>query len=289
MKWITLRKSETAPRRRGPETAGSSGDHTFHSTSSRALIEGLRLNPGVRHQAHAGSEFRLRPATALPERYAIAMFGRQRSTLDVLRYLERRGGKESRQRALRRLHIKDGALGDSMAPVSIRLISDLCESLARFEGFSRNDVFNIGVSSARNNARSVLSVAFASTTSPSQIYERMFGDLQKFYEQNCNYQISQLSESHCQVQVRSNPQIADLLRVRKLGNEHICALKAGIFASAPHYLGLPFARVEETHCEHRGEEFCRFHIDFSEAQRLVAQRARELTPPAAKSDRPYRH
>jgi predicted hydrocarbon binding protein len=108
---------------------------------------------------------------------------------------------------------------------------------------------------------------------PIEIYERMFGDLLQFYENNHHYFILSLDDEGCLVEVCSNPDVAEALSLYHLGSSDLCQTRAGVMASAPGYIGLPSAEVTEVTCVHRGDVSCRFEINVGFANRVAKQLA----------------
>jgi hypothetical protein len=214
----------------------------------------------------------LGPGRPLPERYSTAAFSKTRSPITVLNYIEQRIGWRERIWHLRRLGLDDGFFVDPTEQINIRFITDLLQSLSD-EGFSDAAIFEMGAHSLHTNRGTVLSQVYSQSRRPSEIYEHMFGDLQKQYEMNCDYSIVKMTGTSCVVESRSRKSVADELRVRSLGSHGICGLRTGIMSSATGYLGLPFAKVSVHGCEHSGDAACRFEIDFEKAKTTYSNRS----------------
>ena len=110
----------------------------------------------------------------------------------------------------------------------------------------------MGIQTYAANRGTIVESVLSRCRGPAELYERLFGDMVKFFELNCRYTIVELGRERCVVDVSSRSDVAEALRVRHLGNEGICELKAGMMASVTAYLGLGYAQVQERSCVHRG-------------------------------------
>lgn len=111
----------------------------------------------------------------------------------------------------------------------------------------------------------MLGEALRPMKTPAKVYEHMTVDLISFFERNCTYTLTDLDENSCILESRSNRDVAEALRVRHLGSIDGCLQKAGVLSSAPGYIGLPYAHVNESSCVHRGDDVCRFEVNFEKA------------------------
>lgn len=202
----------------------------------------------------------------LPERYAIAAFGRRRTTITSLDYIEQRLGWRVRMDTLRRFDLNEAIFSDFMAPINVQFISDAVEHLHHRHGIDTREFFLMGAHSASQNRGTLIGETLSSAASVAEEYEVFLTALIKFFEQNTRYSIVRLSAERCTVDVTSHRFIAEALERKHLGNPHICALKGGILATLPLYLDLEPASVEETHCVHRGDLTCRYEIEFPSAK-----------------------
>lgn len=209
----------------------------------------------------------------LPEQYSVATYGRGRTTITSFEYLEKYYGWRLRHDLLKTLNLSESVLMDSFSPISMKVITDTFAQLAKRQ-FSQNDFFAMGMYSYVGNANTIVGQYYSRLNSPREVLEHMWGDCLKFYEKNCIYRFLNLDEQGGRLEVISDPQVAEEMQVRHLGNKHICALKAGMMASGPMCLGHAPARVVETQCVHRGDPSCIFEITFAPPPNSLAYAAR---------------
>lgn len=206
--------------------------------------------------------------TTIPERYMVAPHGRCRTTLTSLNYLEERYGWRLKFDVLNKFKISEPALSNPFAPVSMRLITEICDYL-KSRRFSERDFFLMGGYSFVGNKDSAVGRYFAELNDVFAIYDHFWGgECLSFFERNCIYRVHRTGETSLIITVASHPEVCEELGVRHLGSTQICSLKAGIMATVPCYLGLKPAKVSETACAHRGNELCRFEIDFGDAGQI---------------------
>ncbi|QLY24085.1 hypothetical protein [Bdellovibrio sp. KM01] len=198
---------------------------------------------------------------ALPEPYTYANYGRRRTTITTFEYIERYHGWKLRFDILKHLGLSESVLQDPFATISMRVISDTLTYLAK-RRFQAKDFFAMGLYTYVGNATTILGDHYGQMASAREIIEHMWSDCLKFYEKNCRYRFLSLDEQGALLEVTSERDVADEMRVKHLGNEHVCHLKAGMMASAPLYLGQAQARVVEKCCAHKGAQACVFEITF---------------------------
>lgn len=201
----------------------------------------------------------------IPERYSRAAFGRVRTSMTSIEFLEAAHGWRLRLDALQALGMTESALSDPFAPISMRFITDLCSYLQRRQ-FASHEFRAMGHHTYLANRHSVVGLLFSSLRNPAEIYESFFGESMELFERNCSYTITKLDSQNLTLEVLSDPDVAAETGVKHLGNTHVCELKAGMFAVLPRYLDLPLAHVVETECVHRGGTVCRFEIGFAETR-----------------------
>lgn len=194
--------------------------------------------------------------------YMVAAHSRRRTTITSIEYLEQTYGWRLKADVLKHFHIKESALQDPFAPVSMRLITDICDYLDHRQ-FSRNDFYAMGAYTVSGNKKSMLATLLAQTENAQNLYEHFINSLMPMFESNSYYRYNRINALECLITMESNQDISNQLGVKKLGSQNICHLKTGFCASLPGYLGLPFAKVTHTTCEHRGDDACRFHVDTS--------------------------
>jgi predicted hydrocarbon binding protein len=203
-------------------------------------------------------------AGQFPERYVAGAFSRKRTSINILAYLEDFHSWEMRDQILRQFQMSEAALRDPNEWINVRFLSDLCEYLSK-HGFSESALVAMGSYSLITNFDSNLGIEFRKLQSPSEVIENCFGPLVTLYDRNIDYKIAELHEECAVIEARSNRDVLDALKIREIGNTPYCQVKSGVFSSLVGYLGLPFARVEETSCVHRGDEYCRYEIIYEHA------------------------
>jgi hypothetical protein len=222
------------------------------------LIEGQIDFKKISHGSHNSEAF-------LPEKYARAAFGRRRTTMTSLDFVEQKSGWETRHEILHHLDTDDRLFNDPLAPINIQFISDALIFLAQHKSYNYNDFYQMGAYSLKGNQNTILSETFSRLSHPHEIYDLLFGDMLKYYEQNCHYRALKLTDTFCLAEVKSDTHVADALGVKHLGNVPICGLKAGWMASSVGYLNLPFAKVKKVACVHHGDPSCLYEVNFEEA------------------------
>lgn len=205
----------------------------------------------------------------MPELYSYATYGRRRTTITSFEYLEKYHGWRLRYDVLRHLNLSEAVLDDPFAPISMRIITDAFAYLAKRQ-FKAKDFFAMGMYSFVGNVNTLMGQFYSQLASPKEIVEHMWSDCLKFYEKNCVYKFLRLDMEGGLLEVTSEPLVAEEMKVRHLGNEHICSLKAGMIASAPMYLGHAQAHVVEKCCVHKGAKSCIFEITFAPAPKEVS-------------------
>jgi hypothetical protein len=200
--------------------------------------------------------------TYLPEPYMIGAHGRWRTTLTSIEFLEKRFGWRLRQDVLNKFKLKEGHLTDAFGPISIRLITEICEFLRKRQ-FSDADFFQMGLYSYQGNRNSLISKLYSEMVL-EEAFESLFSNIMPLFEQNCVYTFEWIGENKGLVKSKSNKDVAAALGVKALGSQDICQLKSGIWASTALYFNVN-SPPEITHpkCEHRGDESCHYIIDFS--------------------------
>lgn len=208
----------------------------------------------------------------VPARYRVAAHSRIRSTIASLEYLNRFHGPSLRTEILRHLQVTETALLDPDGAINVFLPVDIFSILKRSYRFQESQFTAMGHYSFIVNQAPAFTSAYRSVTLAKHLYERMFGDLLKIYERNCTYHLKELTNSICVVDCYSNQEVTQLLKTRHIGTRETCLWKAGLFTTAPQYLKLPYATVQETECVHLGDRLCRYRINFSDAYRNFHQR-----------------
>lgn len=198
----------------------------------------------------------------LPEPYSIAAFGRLRTTITSFDYIEERLGWRVRADTLRHFRINEAVLSDYMAPTNMRVITDLALYMQTKHNMSDSQLFHMGMHSSVGNRNTLIGAVLSTARDITEAYAIYIDELAKFFENNLRYTITLLREDRCTLEAVSYRYVAEALGVRHLGNKQVCAIRAGMLASVPHYLDQPQASVTEPLCVHRGDSVCRYEIKF---------------------------
>jgi DNA-binding Xre family transcriptional regulator len=213
-------------------------------------------------------------ATALPEKYSRARYSKVRTSAYLLDYIEIRYGWQVRNRILQHFQINESIIADPDMQISIRFLADLCDYLT-IHGFALSGFHEIGKFSSTSNSSGTLASLFRQEVSPMKAYERCFAELiDKYYDQNNVYTLRSLYSQSCSVEAQPHPRLLDDSDGHFFSNESICVAKGGGFASIMDYLSLPDAKVVEAECVNRGDQRCRYEIDFELAAWTHNQRGR---------------
>lgn len=203
----------------------------------------------------------------LPETYSKAAYGRMRTSISSVNFLEKAVGWRLRLDAIRNLKISESMLQDPFASISMKFITDLCNYLQK-RSFGDNDFFAMGAYTFESNDNTIVSKLFSEFASPKEAYEFFFNDCMKLFEQNCTYTITKINDASLTMEYLTNPDVAAEVGTRHLGSPQICQLKKGVTSVIPRYLGLAAAKVNKVSCVHSGDPTCRFDVDFSAAQKM---------------------
>jgi hypothetical protein len=203
----------------------------------------------------------------LPDRFLAGAYGRLRSTIGAIESLEKNYGWRLKHDVLRQFQLFEPSLMNPFAPVSIRLMTEICEYLHHRQ-FSERDFFNMGTYAYDSDRESLIGSIYRELTNFREAFKVFATVLMPLFGQNCSYGF-QMKDEHTGVLVmRSNPDIAAELRLKVLGSPHICQVKAGSWASLLFYFQMTLPQVTHPECEHRGDAACKFVFDFSNCQNL---------------------
>lgn len=203
------------------------------------------------------------PDATLPEKYRKAAYSRKRTLLSAFDYLEKTYGWRLRLDIQQKFGVPERELQNAFEPISIRFITDMCFYLKR-RSFSATDFAAMGAFDFDANRNSIVAKIFGQQRTLIEVFELLFGEALKLYEQNCSYHIVSLNAHQAVIEMTSNPNVAAETGVRFLGNEHTCHFKGGVIGSSPKYLGLPAAKVVHTSCVHRGDARCLYEITYGQ-------------------------
>jgi hypothetical protein len=201
--------------------------------------------------------------TSLPERYQKAAFGRRRSSITSVQYLEDKISWRLKSDVIQKFGIPESQLKDPFSKISVLFMMDLCNFLGR-RGFQSKDFLAMGSYNFETSVDSLIGLHFSQLRSTAEIFESFFSDFISMFESNCTYKLSKLTSRSAKLEIWSNSDVAAELNIRHIGNAHLCSFKAGHASSLPRYLGLPNAEVREVACVHKGDPCCRFEFTFEE-------------------------
>ena len=197
-------------------------------------------------------------------------YSRRRTSLDVLKYVERAFGQDALVRTLRRLQVTPSLLEDPDALISLRFLTDLCDHLGE-RGFSDETLIEMGKFTTLVNADSVMGRLLSECPKPRELYDLQINHLMTHYDFNFSYRTTRLNHEGCLIEVRENQDVASELGVTHLGSPRNCLTRLGRAAAVTAFAGLAHSRIVETHCVHRGDACCILKVDYSDTTRSAAQ------------------
>lgn len=239
----------------------------FHITPHELITGNLDFGE-IAATIHKGSN--------LPERYTKAAYGRKRTTITSIEFLEMFYGWRLKLDVLKTHNVTEADLRDPFAPISMQFITDICAYLHDHRQFRAQDFLAMGAYSYLANRKTLVGQILSEMRSPFELYDFFFNEAMKLFERNCRYTISKRRDRGITLEILSHPDVAAESGVRHLGNAYICHLKAGVFATLTRYIGLPNAFIRKTSCVHRGDSICRYECDFPHP------RQGEVNPPASR-------
>ncbi len=243
------------------------------SLSFDSVIEGKINYKALSEHYHGNKSY-------IPERYTTAAFSKKRTSIHMLDFLENVFSWKTRLKVLRHFQIPESCFYCPDEMINIFFLSDLCEYL-KVENFSEQTLFLMGQHSVISNLNSEFGKFLSTFGSPQDLHERIFTDLiNQYYDKNHLYNLMDLKKNSCTIEALCNPKVTDLLKVRNLGNHDVCIARAGGFSSLTGYLGLPYSKVNEMTCVHKGDPSCKFEIDYSDAATRYQQTSSAMQQPS---------
>ena len=207
-------------------------------------------------------------ALYLPERYSLAAFSKRRTSINLLKYLEDHFHWNMKRNILNHFQLSEAIFSDPDANINFLFPTDLCEYMVR-SGYSETIFPQMGAYSIATNIGTEAGNLIAALKTPKLVYEGvMLGLAENVFDRNCNYRILKLDDRECWIEANFTEELKDTLKLAVIGNKHVCSIRGGTFASLIGYLDLPFAKVTEVNCIHKGDHSCVYHVDYSEAQSL---------------------
>ncbi len=202
----------------------------------------------------------------LPEYYQKSAFSKRRTTLFILNYIEQNYGWRERLSILHHFQLNEAIFAKPDEMINFQFGSDLCSYLYRYKLGAR-EMANVGVQSFLSANSEQVKKELSDCESVGEIYERMCSSLiQKYFEKNFSYRVVKMSDSHCTVAAKPNPELAEVMENATIINPAISIARTGIAAAYPMILGLPSAEVKLSACLHQGDKETRYEIDFSRAK-----------------------
>jgi len=202
----------------------------------------------------------------LPEIYSKAAFGRQRTSITSLDFVEHFGGWRLRHDSIKKLGVTEKSMLNPFGAISMKFITDLCSYLS-LRQLQKQDFYNMGAYSFVSNRNSVLGRILAEMPDSNTAYDLFFSECMKLLQRNYLYSITKRSKDHLTVEYVTDNEVGAESGLRHLGSQHVCQIQAGFISTIPMYLGLPAAVVTKASCVHCGDAVCTLQIDISEANR----------------------
>ncbi len=198
----------------------------------------------------------------MPEKYQLAAHGRCRTPGTSFDFLEKKFGWRLKYDVLERFGLREEHFLDPFHKISTKLICDVTNYLATRQ-FKGADFFAMGAYSFNGNRASLIHQILSRLDSEAEVFSCLFDELVPLFESNCTYEFGMVSEHSGLLTMKTITEVAHEMGVKHVGNSGLCAIKSGIFATMPSYIDRPNAQITHIACEHRGDEACKFHIDFA--------------------------
>lgn len=198
----------------------------------------------------------------LPGRYQVGAFSRRRTSSHIIKYLERHGMEDVRDRVLCEIQVNRAAFDKNDDPANALLASDVCAYLSK-NGFSNNAMLHIGAYSTDVNKGGPISNFLKACTSSRETYEVFAAELVSMFDENFDYRILEISDSELMLRITEKPKVQEALGMRGFANIPTCFMRMGVIASFPRYKGLPAARCRKVSCIYDGDSSCRYSFSYS--------------------------
>ena len=197
----------------------------------------------------------------LSPRYTVGAFSKRHTVLNTLNFLEVTRGREWRQLVNRTFQTNEVLWEKIDQPINILFLTDMWGFLAK-QGFSATDFLAIGRNSFSTHQNTHIGKTMGERKNCKDIFEFTFNSFMPQFEQNCFYKIIKLSHDICIIDGWTSTHLSDALKVKHAGNTYSCMVKTGVISSITCFIKRPHARVTETQCVHRGDDKCRFEVEF---------------------------
>lgn len=201
----------------------------------------------------------------ISKKYSIGAFSKRRTIKHTLNYLKNRIGHFSYDMTERYFQMNKYILAKPDEYINIHFIEDLYDYLATQQKLTMNDFFQMGQHNLLTLQGSHFVKALTEVSHPKFLYRNLIERDVLFLEKNSHYDLLTLTNDTCIFRSNIRQEVSDILKISKVGTPHTCKYREGIFAILPQFLDLAHAHVIETSCVHRGDTYCQFEVDFSQA------------------------
>lgn len=201
-------------------------------------------------------------SSILPQKYTYGAFGRRRTLINIFDYLEKWYGWEKVSLVLRKFQMSYDLFLDPEAPINNLFIVDLLQFLSKV-GFTDLELFMMGAHSAHSNKNSPIAKKIKKSKTPQKLMQLMIEDrITDLYDQNFYYELQELKEEHCVVNIHQREAVAESLKLNKMGSKQLSINKAGVFSSMTCLAGFPQSKVIRTKSTHEGNDYCQYRLEF---------------------------
>jgi hypothetical protein len=198
----------------------------------------------------------------LPEQYRIGARSKRWSSINYLAYIEANWGWKARVQSLRHLQVSDSVFLKPEERINLRFLSDLLEFF-RMRGYSDFHFFGMGAHTLITYRNAPFGRTLAAADDVPEMYDLLVNELLPTHiEKNFTYRLLRMNGTGCVIEAVPTPGLAESMGLRQLGSPAVCMTKVGLTASIPGYAGLPYSKVHESKCIHRGDTSCRLEVDF---------------------------
>ena len=197
----------------------------------------------------------------LPEKYTFQSKSKKRLLKTVAGYLDKHFHWSIKEELLDYFQVKGIANANPDAPMSVYLFEDSLAYLKK-RGLADANIYNIGRMSIETSKDTVFHKILSAFSTPEQMFACYFEEMISFIEENNTYQITKLNPLFCEVESREIQELIETHKVDHIAGINRCVYRAGALAAVSQYIGYPESIVTETKCAHRGDEVCRFVIQF---------------------------
>lgn len=202
--------------------------------------------------------------SGLPAKYEDNALARRRTVIPFFDYIERYFGWAQRALILRKFQMTEGMFINPDAPINVRFAVDLTKYLM---DYYRNPgiLEHMGWYSARSSRHAPFGVELGKSESATEVYDRAFNEVvPRYFEKNFVWKLIQLDTGSCVVEGKPSEELVATPGSENLIAPGVCRVRAGFLSSLPTYAHLPSMKVKKTACAAKGDDACRYHIDFAD-------------------------